>query len=288
MHERTAHFPTDNWSKDAGKEQKPPALIRNALVAYSIAYVIDRGIGHGLTPDGHKLLKKLAVKLSQGGKISMSQDVHPVYQRADLSIWVNGQEHIPPSGPTVFVGNHTRGGPLHSIGQYFEVAKEGYDGRFNVEDERIREPFLVMQRGLGKGKLVQYFSGVFYELAARSFNAEVVDIPKYDGKGEVVNSQNLGPGATQRVIEGGALLWYPQGTHRHPDNLQFPQKANGFLNKISDRDHFVQLVPVRAIPDEQGNISIKFGPSVDIGDVVKKGGIDYFTQKHLAPLGMIL
>lgn len=111
-----------------------------------------------------------------------------------------------------------------------------------------------------------------------------MEIPKYDGKGEVVNSQNLGSGATQRVIDGGALLWYPQGTHRHPNDLQFPQKANGFLKGINTQDHFVQLVPVRAIPDEQGNMRITFGKPADISDVVKNGGIDYFTQKRLAPL----
>lgn len=149
-------------------ERKPPFFIANTLVAHSVAYVIDRTVGNGLTPDGHKLLKKLVVKLCRGGKISMSQDVPPVYQGASLAIHVKGQEHIPSSGPTIFIGNHTRGGPLNSIGQYFEVAKEGYDGRSGVKDEQVREPFLIMQRGLGKRKLVQYLSGVFYDLAAGS------------------------------------------------------------------------------------------------------------------------
>lgn len=266
-------------------EQKPSILIRNALTAHIVANIIDRALGDGLTPDGHRRTRKLAVKLLRGEKVSMSQDIPSVYRGADLNIWVDGQEYIPSSGPTIFLGNHTRGGPLNSIGQYFEVAKVGYYARSNVPDEKVREPFLLMQKGLGKEKLVKYLSGIFYEIAAGSLGAEIVDIPQYNEHGEITNKQNLGSGATQRVIDGGALLWYPQGAHRHPDDLQFPQKANGFLSKVNEQDLFVQVVPVRAIPNQYGNMRITFGPSVDIGDVVAKGGINYFAQNHLAPLG---
>ena len=269
----------------ASVDQKQPIFIRNALVAHTIAYIVDRKLGLGLNPNGRKLLKQLVVKACRGEKVSLSKEVPLVYQGANLTIEVDGQEHIPSSGPTIFIGNHTRGGPMDSMGQFFEMAKEGYNARLNVQDEEVREPFVIMQRGLEKGKLIRYFSGIFYEIAGRSLNCEIVAIPRYNKEGEIINGQNLKQNAIQRIVNGGASLWFPQGRHRDPDDLRFPEiKATGFLKRVSDEDQHIQLVPVRSIPDSQGNIKVIFGLAVSISEVVKKGGINYFTQNHIAPL----
>jgi len=269
-------------------ERRPPFIIRNTLVAHGAAYIVDKSIGDGCTPDGHKLLRKLIVKICKGDKISISGDIPNVYHGAELSIEVEGQENIPPAGSTIFIANHTRGGPVNSIGQFFEMSKEAYEARFNVQDEKIREPFIIMQRGLAKGKIIQYFSGILYEIVGRSLNCEVVEIPQYNIDNEIINGQKLRTNAIDRIINGGAALWAPQGTHRDADDLFFPEKkGNGFLQKVCNEDIDVQLVPVRSIPDLQGNIKILFGKAIRICHVVENGGINYFTQKHLVPLGQI-
>ena len=269
-------------------ERRPPFIIRNTLVAHGAAYIVDKSIGDGCTPDGHKLLRKLIVKICKGDKISISRDIANVYHRAELSIEVEGQGNIPPAGSTIFIANHTRGGPVNSIGQFFEMSKEAYEARFNVQDEKIREPFIIMQRGLAKGKIIQYFSGILYEIVGRSLNCEVVEIPQYNIDNEIINGQKLRTNAIDRIINGGAALWAPQGTHRDADDLFFPEKkGNGFLQKVCNEDIDVQLVPVRSIPDTQGNVKVFFGPAVELHHIVENGGINYFTQKHLVPLGQV-
>ncbi|MEK7559205.1 MAG: hypothetical protein AAB521_02770 [Patescibacteria group bacterium] len=272
-------------------EYKPPFIVRNALTAHLIAYGVDLKLGKGLNTDGHKLLRKLIVRACQGGKVSISREASRTYHGADLSIEVDGWQNIPPSGPTMLIGNHTWGGPLQSNGQFIEMAKQGYYARGNVEDENVREPFAIMQRGLDKGPVGKYFTGIFYEIAGNALNCEIVSIPKF-GKNEenkevveVVNHQGLRPIATQRIIDGGAALWLPQGTHREPDDLRFPEnKGTGFLRRVYDADRFVQLVPVRSIPDAKGNVKIVFGQAVDLGHVMKNGGINYFSQNHISKL----
>ena len=269
-------------------ERRPPLIIRNALVAHGVAYIVDKSIGDGCTPDGHKLLRKLIVKICKGDKISISRDIANVYHGAELSIEVEGQENIPPAGPTIFIANHTCGGPMNSIGQFFQMAKEAYGARFNVQDEKVREPFIIMQRGLAKGKIIQYFSGILYEIVGQSLNCEVVEIPRYNNDKEIINGQKLKSNVIERITNGGAALWAPQGTHRDADDLFFPEKkGNGFLQKVYNEDTDVQLVPVRSIPDTQGNVKIIFGKAVELYYIVENGGINYFTQKHLVPLGQV-
>ena len=267
-------------------ERRPPFIIRNALVAHGAAYIVDKSIGSGCTSDGHKLLRKLIVRICKGDLISISRDASDVYQGADLSIEVYGRENIPSAGPTIFITNHTRGGPVNSIGQFFQMTKEAYEARFNEPDEKVREPFIIMQRGLAKGKIVQYFSGIFYEIAGQSLNCEVVEIPRYSSDKEIINGQKLNAQAIGRIINGGAAMWAPQGTHRDADDLFFPEiKGNGFLQKVHNEEIDVQLVPIRSVPDLQGNVTIFFGPAVELHHIVENGGINYFTQKHLTSLG---
>ncbi|OGD98081.1 hypothetical protein A3A49_00415 [Candidatus Curtissbacteria bacterium RIFCSPLOWO2_01_FULL_38_11b] len=273
-------------------EQRPPLIIRNALVAHAIAFVADRILKSGITLEGRELLKNLIIRACHGGRVSISRELPFIYKESELRIEVDGQQFIPSFGSTVFIGNHTRGGPLWNNAQYIEMAKQGYDMRVDVEDEEIREPFVIMQKGLGGWFGKRYATGIFYNLAASALNCEIVSIAKFDrnkhnrdGK-EIINHQGLSPTAVQRIIDGGASLWFPQGRHRDPNDFDFPErKANGFLGKVHDRDRHVQLVPLRSIPDSKGNIKIVFGQSVDIGHVVASGGINYFAQKHIVPLG---
>jgi len=266
-------------------EQMPPFFIRNTFVSHAIACAVDFKVGRGFTKDGHKLFRKLLVKVCQGGKVSMSREASGIYEGANLSIEAEGQENIPSWGPSLFVGNHTRGGPMDSMGQYFDMVKEIYNTRSDEDNDEIREPFVIVQRGIEKGRIIKFLSGIFYEIASNSLNCEIVAIPRYNESGEIINGQKLRDNAIQRIIDGGASLWLPQGRHRDPEDLNFPEKkGNGFLGKISERDRHVQVVPVRSIPDSQGNIKITFGQSVDVGHIVRSGGINYFAENHIAPL----
>jgi len=278
--------------RDTGAEQRqrPPFFIRNVLVAHAIAFAAGRMLDDGLTSDGRNLLYKLVVKACRGERVSISRELPFAYQGANLKIEVDGQNNIPSSGPTIIIGNHVRGGPLLSNGQFVETAKQGYDARFDVQEEEIREPFVIMQKGLGGWIGRRYGTGIFYNIAANSLGCEIVAIPRFGKSGdnkefEVVNYQGLRSITIKRIIDGGAALWLPQGTHREPDDLRFPEKkGTGFLTKIYDEDHDVQLVPVRSIPDSHGNVKIVFGPAVSISEVLERGAINYFAQKHIAPL----
>lgn len=270
--------------KDTGVDQKPSFLVRNVLMAHAIAFATDRIMREGLSPDGRRLLRQFVVKAWMGSRVSVAKDISRLNQESSLGIEVKGEEHIPPSGPTILVANHTYGGPLNNLGQFFEMVKVGENARVGVDNDQAREPFVIVQRGLGKAKLMRVLSGVFYDIIGTSFGWEFVGIPKYDESGEIINGQNLRPAAIERIIDGGASLWLPQGREREADDFRFPEKATGFLRKINEEDRFTQLVPVRSIPDEQRNVKIIFGPAVDINHVVANGGINYFAEKHIAPL----
>ena len=278
--------------RDTDVEQRPrqPFLIRNALIAHAIAFGARRILDDGLTSDGRDLLYKLIVRACRGERVSIGRELPLAYQGASLKIEVDGQNNIPPSGPTVIIGNHVRGGPLISNGQFIETAKQGYDARCDVQEEEIREPFVIMQKGLGGWIGKRYATGIFYNIAANSLDCEIVERPRF-GKGkdkkefEVVNNQRLRSITFQRIADGGAALWLPQGAHRDSDDFRFPErKGTGFLTKIYNEVPDAQLVPVRSIPDSRGNIKVVFGPAVDIGDVVANGGINYFAQNHIVPL----
>ena len=271
-------------------EQIPPFIVRNALIAHAIAFGAHRILDDGLTSDGRDLLYKLVLRACRGEEVSISRELPLAYQGAKLKIEVDGQNNIPSSGSTIFIGNHTRGGPLLSNGQFIEEAKQGYDARIDVQDKGIREPFVIMQEGLGGWFGKRYATGIFYKIAANALNCEIVSIAKFDKSKinkdgtEIMNRQGLSPTAIQRIVNGGALLWLPQGRHRPPNDFNFPEiKANGFLSNVHDRDCRVQLVPVRSIPDSHGNIKIVFGPAVGISHVVAKG-IDHFAHEHIEPL----
>ncbi|MBI2031057.1 MAG: hypothetical protein HYT08_00390 [Candidatus Levybacteria bacterium] len=238
--------------KETPQEKKHSFLVRNALVALGIAFVTDRVLREGLNPEGRKLVRQIIVKAWTGSKVSVAREVAKLNQESKLSIHIDGQKHIPASGPTILITNHTHGGPLNNLGQYFEMVKEGYDARRQVVDDYEREPFIIVQRGLGKVKPVRILSGLFYDIVGGAFNCEIVEIPKYNEKGDIINSQNLRPAAIRRVVDGGASLWLPQGRERDPEDFEFPEKATGFLRKINYEDRFVQLVPVRSIPDKVG------------------------------------
>jgi len=166
------------------------------------------------------------------------------------------------------------------------MVKVGENARSSVDNDQVREPFIIVQRGLGKAKLMRVLSGVFFDIVAKnSFGCEMVAIPKHNEEGEVVNKQGLNKKFMQRIADGGASLWLPQGRESDPDDFRFPEKATVFLKRINEGDHFIQLVPVRSIPDAHGNIKIVFGRAVDINSVVANGGIDYFAREHIAPLG---
>lgn len=272
------------------EEERPTFLVRNVFVARVMASVASRMLDDGLTSDRRDLLKKLIERACRGEKVSISRELPLVYQGASLKIEVDGQNNIPSSGPTVIIGNHVRGGPLLSNGQFVETAKQGYDARFNVQEEEIREPFVIMQKGLGGWIGKRYATGIFYKIAANSLGCEIVTIPKF-GNGrdnkelEVVNHQGLRPLTVKRIADGGAALWLPQGTHRDPDDLHFPEnKGTRFLTKIYDEAPDAQLVPVRSIPDSHGNVKIVFGPAIGISEVLERGAINYFAQEHIAPL----
>src|SRR3990167_11452149 len=204
--------------RDTGAEQRqrPPFFIRNVLVAHAIAFAAGRMLDDGLTSDGRNLLYKLVVKACRGERVSIGRELPHVYQGANFKIEVDGQNNIPSSGPTVIIGNHVRGGPLVSNGRFLETAKQGYDARFDVQEEEIREPFVIMQKGLGGWIGRRYGTGIFYNIAANSLDCEIVAIPrfgKYKDKKEfeVINNQRLRSITFQRIAAGGAALWLPPG-----------------------------------------------------------------------------
>lgn len=264
-------------------EKKPPLWIRNPAVAHLAAMLIDWRIGDGLTEEGHRLLKDIIVRAMSGKRVSAAIEVPRIFEGAKLEIHIDGQEHIP-FGPTILIGNHIDGGPLRGLGQYFAVVSAGRDARFTVDDDSKRDPFLIAQRGLGK-KGLEFLSGAFYEVVVGdSFGFEIVAIPRHDRNGQILNRQGISTRALRRLAGGGAAVLYPQGRFRDPEDFDFPDKTNKFLTAASHMNESTQLVPTRSRCDPGGNMRITFGEPVETGEVLANGGINYFAEKHLAPL----
>ncbi len=269
------------------KEQK--LFLQNALVAHVLAFIIDKAIlGSGLNPDGRRLLRIYARRTWRGEKVSIAKEVSRLLDYSELSIEVSGEQNIPTSGPTIFVANHVKGGPLRNVGQFFKMVQVGYDERSGIQDDYIREPFLIIQRGLARhaiGKL----SGLYFDVVGEALGCEIVEIPRFrkdeNGDGErIVNHQRLKKSAVQRIVAGGASVWMPQARERTEDDFNFPFKGNRYIRKIAAVEPYTQITPICSIPDSRGNLKLVFGKAVDIKDVIANGGIQDFALRHIAPL----
>lgn len=218
-----------------------------------------------------------------------------IYKDSQFTFTSEGEEHIPSSGTTLFIGNHTRSGPLAGMGQYFEASKIAYERRTGVEDNTKKEPKVIAQKGLTR--VIKLPGGAryvwtlplteqFYELAADSLNWIVISAPKFDKNGQITNRQNLPQQVVDDFLDGQALFWYPQGKHMETRDLAMPEKGTGFLTKLKDED--VTIVPVRFIPESEV-FRIHFGKPVHIQDLPPNGNgqldINHFSRNHLEPLG---
>lgn len=268
------------------KENK--LFLQNPVMARIVSFILHKFVlGPTLDKEGYKLLISLARKTWMGEEVSVATEISQLLKYAKLTIEVAGEQNIPTEGTTVFVANHTNAGPLRGIGQYFKMVQVGYDARTGVEDPYIREPYIVIQRGLSKhgiGKL----SGIYFDVVGgRALGLEVVAIPRFkkDENGEkILNYQGLKDSAIKRVaVLEGAALWMPQGRDRHPEDFNFPSK-NGFLVKIASLEPHTQVVPICSVPDSGKNITLVFGKAVDIRHVIANGGIQEFGLKYIAPL----
>ena len=269
-------------------------LIRRIIPHPLTIKIADRFLGEGLTGEGHSKLRSLVKRMLSGEEIRASREVPEIFKDLDFRFIKEGEENIPDSGATLFIGNHTRGGPLFGMGQYFEAARTVYEMRVNVEDEDLREPVAIAQRGLTKAtklpggiKIVWNapFTGQFYDLAADALNWITVYPPKFDAKGQITNRQNLPRWVLTRLVAGGALLWFPQGKHQHPDQLEMPGKSTGLLTKLKDED--VKVVAMRFVPG-QNSLSMFFSDAVHIGDIPQREGrvdMNAFVDRYLKPLG---
>src|SRR3990167_1800926 len=257
-------------------------------------YIADKFLGEGLTEEGHKKLKKLVKKMLKGEKVQASREFPQIYRDCEFEFNFEDRENIPTSGATLFVGNHTRSGPLFGMGQYFETARIVYEERTDVGDDRLREPVAIAQRGLtrvvklpGVRKFMWTipFTGQFYDMAVEALNWVTVDPPRFDSSGQIVNRQRLPKRVAEDLIAGGAVLWFPQGKHEEPGNLAMPKKSEGFLIKLKDDD--VKLVAMKFMPAKK-SLSIFFSDAVHIQDIPQsEGQIDMaaFVARYLEPLG---
>src|SRR3990167_1596107 len=245
--------------RDVGKpslqeSQRLTSLIR--IIPHPLTiYIADKLLGEGLTEEGHEKLKKLIQKMLKREQIQVNREVPQIYADCEFKFYFEGQGNIPKSQATLFIGNHTRSGPLFGMAQYFETARIVYEERTDAGDELLREPVAIAQRGLTKvvrlpgGRKFMWtipFTGQFYDMAAEALNWVTVDPPKFDSNGQIVNPQRLPRRVTEDLIAGGAVLWFPQGTHRDPGNLVMPEKSEGFLTKLKGQD--VKLVAMRFLP----------------------------------------
>ncbi len=273
-------------------EQKPSFLqrtmLRNVALAIGVAFVVDKAVlGPSLRPEGRKLLRRLVVRTWKGERVSIAKEVSGLLDYCELSINVTGEQNIPPSGPTIFVTNHTYA-PLRNVGQFFRMAQTGYEARSGVADDYVREPYLIVQRGLSR-RFIGRASAVFYDnVAGGSLGCEIVEIAKYkkSENGEtdiIINHQGLKESAIQRIAAGGASIWMPQGREKEPEDFNFPER-NGYLRRIVKAEPYVQVVPVCQIPDTSGNVKLIYGPADDVKSVLAHGGIQEFALTHIAPL----
>lgn len=280
--------------QSASNSKETSTLILRKIIPHKITIALaDKFMGEGLTDEGHSKLKTIVSRILKEEKIQASQDVPPAYVDSQFRFEHDGEENIPNKGTTLFIGNHTKSGPLAGIGQYFEASKIAHDARVDVEDNGKREPRVIAQKGLNKtikfpgGNRVSVMVPLtesFYELAAKSLDWVVVSVPKFDKNGQITNRQNLPPGVIENLLRGEALFWFPQGKHKEGHDLVMPEKGSGFLNKLKDED--VNIVPTRFMP---GNpFKIRFGQSVHIQDIPKdeNGQLDVnaFSRNYLVPL----
>src|SRR3989338_8743889 len=196
-------------------EVRPTNLIR--VIPHPLTvYIADKFLGEGLTEEGHKKLKNLVKKMLEREKVQASREVPQIYQDCGFEFKIEGAENIPKSGSTLFVGNHTRSGPLSGMAQYFETARIVYEERTDVGDELLREPVAIAQRGLTKvtklpgGRKFVWtipFTPQFYDMAAEALNWVTVDTPRFDANGQIVNRQRLPGRVAENLIAGGAVLW---------------------------------------------------------------------------------
>src|SRR3989344_8100660 len=92
-------------------EVRPTNLIR--VIPHPLTvYIADKFLGEGLTPESHKKLKNLVQKMLKREKIQASLEMPPIYQDCRFEFYFEGRENIPKSQATLFIGNHTRSGPL--------------------------------------------------------------------------------------------------------------------------------------------------------------------------------
>lgn len=293
------YYESDSMSERLGPpptqpENRDRKLLVQLIPPDLIGLLVAKWIGEGLTPQEKARIIKLVAKIARSEPFIPSREVPPVYESQKSKLIHAGEENIPKKGATIIIGNHTRGGPLYDFGQFFEIARIVHDQRTQVEDECIREPYYILQRGIHyqvkiRGVIIPIpfcgpITGQFYELGGRSLNWEIVSPPKFDKNGQIINKQNLPQSAIQRLEDGGAMGWFPQG--KHSTDLVFPKKAGNLLSRLSDKD--IQVVPLRVIPQDQGVLFLAFGKPVHIRDLAVTNGrvdINAFVQKHIVPLG---
>ena len=249
-----------------------------------------------MTEEGHRRLKNFVRRALAGETLQASREVPQIYRDCGFEFNIEGTQNIPESGATLFIGNHTKIGPLKGMAQYFETSRIVYENRTDVCEERLREPVAIAQRGLAKvvrlpggRKFVGTvpFTPQFYDMAAEAINWVTVDPPRFDSKGQIVNRQRLPRRVTEDLIAGGAVLWFPQGTHRDPGNLVMPEKSEGFLTKLKGQD--VKLVAMRFLPEKGSpSMSIFFSNAVHIQDIPqseRQVDMAAFVVRYLEPLG---
>ncbi len=277
-------------------ENAPSTLVLRKIVPHPVSIAIaDKVLGQGLSPEGHRHLKPILGKILRGEHVSVGREVLPMYQDAQFKFETEGNEHIPKSGTTLFIGNHEKSRIIGGMGHFIEAARVAYESRGRVENEALREPQVIFQRGLTRvvrlpgGKKFVWMIPLteqFYQLAAESLDWIAVSPPVNDKNGQITNRQNLPSGVVDQLLEGRALFWFPQGKHDERGAMTMPDKGNGFLTRLKDED--INIVPVMFKPNGS-TFNIRFGQSVHIRQLPqnKTGQLDinHFAQNHLEPLG---
>lgn len=291
-------MPESEFRRPAFKESRRSTFLLRRIIPHPLtASIADKFLGEGLTEEGHRKLKNFVRRALTGEKLQASREVPQIYRDCDFEFKFEGAENISAGGATLFIGNHTKAGPLKGMAQYFETARLVYEERIDVENNRLREPVAIAQRGLtgvtrlpGGRKFVWTvpFTGQFYDMAAEALGWVTVDLPKFDSRGQIVNRQRLPKKVTDDLIAGGALLWFPQGRHEDPNYLKMPEKSDGLLTKLKDED--LKLVAMKFVPsDKLPSMSIFFSDAVHIQDIPQLDGrvqMSAFVARYLNPLGL--
>ncbi len=273
--------------------ESPPPTGLLELVPKRLAIAAGvKVFGGGLTPEGTQALAIGLGKILRREPINPGDDIYPVYQDA-IAFQIEGEENIPRSGATLFIGNHDTHPLLASMVQFIEGARIVNNARVDVQDSVMRESRIIMQRGirtkvkllgLSLGTHTVPFSEAFYFMGANSLNFVIVDRPKHDEAEQVVNKQHMPKGLAEEIVAGQALFIYPQG--KKGSGLNMPDKS-GFIAKMRKFD--VNVVGVLFERGEPGDpFRIAFGKPTHIQDLlVNEAGepnLNHFAQQHLAPL----